>query len=124
MFFERAGDVEVIARIKLRHAARAASFALVEKLDLALSLVDAIDAHRPAHPHFGAIGRGAEQVEHLPGVGFQRVRMYLQDQVDVFFVDPFIGHDRADEFAHHPLRIGVRIPDPERGIRIFVGWLK
>ena len=84
---ERAGDVELVAGVEHRHAARAASLGLVEKLDLTVRLVDAVDAHRPAHPHLGAIGRRAEQVEHLARIGLQRVLMHLQDQVLVFLVD-------------------------------------
>ena len=121
---QRAGDVEVVARLQRRHAARAAAFGLVEKLDLAGGLVDAVDAHRPAHPHFGAIGRRAEQMEHLPRVGFQRVLMHLEHDVLVFLVDPFVGNDRSDELAHQPLRIGVRSPIRSAEFRVFVGGLK
>ena len=101
-----------------RHAARAAAFGLVEKLDLARRLVDAVDAHRPAHPDLGAVGRRAEQVEHLPRIGLQRVLMHLEDDVLVFVVDPVVGDDRADELAHQPLRIGVDVADPQRGIGV------
>ena len=121
---ERAGDVEVVARLQRRHAARAAAFGLVEELDLAGGLVDAVDAHRPAHPHLGAVGRRAEQVEHLPRIGLQRVLMHLQDQVLVFVVDPIVGDDGADELAHQPLRIGVGVADPQRGIGVVVGRFK
>ena len=40
--------------------------------DHAGRLVDAVDAHRPAHPDLGAVGRRAEEVEHLPGIGAAR----------------------------------------------------
>ena len=74
---ERAGDVEVVARLQHRHAAGAAAFGLVEEFDLARGPVDAVDAHRPAHPDFGAVGRRAEQVKHLAGIGLERVLMHL-----------------------------------------------
>ena len=117
---ERPGDVEVVARLQHRHAAGAAPLGLVEELDLAVRLVDAIDAHRPAHPHLGAVGRRAQQVEHLPGVGLQRVRVHLEDDVLVLVVDPFVGDDRADELADQPLRIGVDVADAQRGIGVVV----
>jgi len=60
------------------HAAGAAAFDLVEEFDVTGGLVDAVDAHRPAHPHFGAIGRRAEQMKHLPGVSPQSTLVHLQ----------------------------------------------
>ena len=117
---ERTGDVELVARLQRRHAARAAAFALVEKFDLARRLVDPVDAHRPAHPHLGAVRRRAQQVKHLAGIGLQRVLMHLEDDVLVFVVDPVVGDDVADELAHEPLRIGVDVADPQGGIGVVV----
>ena len=84
-----------------RHAAGAASLGLVEEFDLARGLVDAIDAHRPAHPDLGAVGRGTEQVEHLPGIGLQRVLMHLAGSMCLYSsLTAVVGHDVADELAH------------------------
>ena len=119
---ERTREVEIVARIEHRHAAGAAAFGLVEKFDLTGVPVDAVDAHRPAHPDLGAIGRRAEQVEHLPGIGLQRVLVHLEHDVLVFFVDRMVGDDGADELADQPLRIGIDVAGPQRGIGVFVAW--
>src|ERR1019366_4676489 len=110
---QRASDIEVVARRQHRHAAGSATHYLIEELDMASRLVNAVDAHRPAHPNFGAIGRGAEKMEHLPGVGPQRLLMHSKGQVLIFLVDPIVGYDGPDKFTDQSLRIGVRVTDPK-----------
>src|SRR5262249_59083004 len=65
---ERADHVEVVAVLEGGEPVGAAADAFVEELDAAAGAVDAVDALRPAQPQLALIGRGAEQVEELPGL--------------------------------------------------------
>ena len=104
--------------------ARSAPFDLVKEFDLARRLVDAINAHGPSHPDLRAVGRRAQQMEHLPRIGLQSMLMNSQDQMSVLIVDRTVGHDGRDELADQPLRIVIPVRPPAKRELVYLSSVR
>jgi hypothetical protein len=84
--------------LELREAIGAAADTLVQELDPALAVIDAIHALRPPQPQLALVRRRAEEIEELAGLDGQRPGRGIDDEVLVLCVDPLVRDDRTERF--------------------------